>query len=53
MSRMTSDLYFYKTNPEVNEPIRATEGSACFDICSFLPEDSLVRLFINHYDQDI
>ena len=53
MSRMTSDLYFYKTNPEVNEPIRATEGSACFDICSFLPEDSLVRVFINHYDQDI
>lgn len=53
MSRMTSDLYFYKTNSEVNEPIRATEGSACFDICSFLPEDSLVRVFINHYDQDI
>jgi len=53
MSRMTSDLYFYKTNPEVNEPIRATKGSACFDLCSFLPEDSLVRVYINHHDQDI
>ena len=43
MSRMTSDLHFYKTNPAVKNPIRATEGSACFDLCSFLPENSEVN----------
>ena len=53
MERMSSDLYFHKLNPEVKAPIRATEGSACFDLCSFLPEDSLVRVYINHHDQDI
>ena len=53
MERMSSDLYFHKLNPEVKAPIRATEGSACFDLCSFLPEDSLVKVYINHHDQDI
>ena len=36
MERMSSDLYFHKLNPEVKAPIRATKGSACFDLCSFL-----------------
>ena len=40
MERMSIDLYFHKLNPEVKAPIRATKGSACFDLCSVLPEDS-------------
>ena len=51
--RMTSDLYFYKLDSEVKDPLRATEGSACFDLHSFMPEDSLVRVYINHQDEDI
>ena len=51
MSRMTSDLHFYKTNPAVKKPIRATEGSACFDLCSFLPESSEVNIYMNSNEQ--
>ena len=51
MSRMTSDLHFYRTNPAVKTPIRATKGSACFDLCSFLPEDSSVNIYINFNGQ--
>ena len=51
--RMTSDLLFYKLNSKVKDPFRATEGSACFDLHSFMPEDSLVRVYINHQDEDI
>ncbi len=51
--RMTNDLLFYKLDPEVKEPLRATEDSACFDLHSFMPEDSLVKVFINHQDEDI
>ena len=51
--RMTSDLLFYKLDSEVKDPLRATEGSACFDLHSFMPEDSLVRVYINHQDEDI
>ena len=51
--RMTSDLYYFKTNSGVKDPIRATEGSACFDLHSYLPEDSVVRAYINHGEQDI
>ena len=51
MSRMTSDLHFYKTNPAVKKPIRATEGSACFDLCSFLPENSEVSVYMNAHEQ--
>ena len=51
--RMTSDLYYFKTNWLVKDPIRATEGSACFDLHSFLPEDSVARAYISHHDQDI
>ena len=51
--RMTSDLLFYKLDSEVKDPFRATEGSACFDLHSFLPENSVARVYINHHDQDI
>ena len=48
--RMTSDLLFYKLNSEVKDPYRATEGSACFDLHSFMPENSEVKVYINHYE---
>ena len=51
--RMTSDLYYFKLDSAVKDPIRATEGSACFDLHSFLPEDSVVRAYISHDEQDI
>ena len=51
--RMTSDLYYFKLDSAVKDPIRATEGSACFDLHSFLPEDSVVRAYISHGEQDI
>ena len=51
--RMTSDLLFYKLDSEVKDPFRATEGSACFDLHSFLPENSVVRVYISHSEQDI
>ena len=50
--RMTSDLLFYKLDSEVKDPFRATEGSACFDLHSFLPEDSVAKVFISHSEQD-
>ena len=51
MSRMTNDLHFYRTNPAVKNPIRATTGSACFDLCSFLPENSEVSVYMNAHEQ--
>ena len=51
--RMTSDLLYFKLDSAVKDPVRATEGSACFDLHSFMPEDSLVRVYINHQDEDI
>ena len=51
--RMTSDLLFYKLDSEVKDPFRATKGSACFDLHSFLPENSVVRVYISHSEQDI
>ena len=50
--RMTSALLFYKLDSEVKDPFRATEGSACFDLHSFLPEDSVAKVFISHSEQD-
>ena len=50
--RMTSDLLFYKLDSEVKDPFRATEGSACFDLHSFLPENSVAKVFISHSEQD-
>ena len=51
MSRMTNDLHFYRTDPAVKNPIRATTGSACFDLCSFLPENSEVSVYMNSHEQ--
>ena len=51
--RMTSDLLFYKLDSEEKDPLRATEGSACFDLHSSLPEDSIVRVYISHHHEDI
>ena len=51
--RMTSDLLYFKLDSGVKDPVRATEGSACFDLHSFLPEDSVARVYISHHDQDI
>ena len=51
MSRMTNDLHFYRTDPAVKKPIRATTGSACFDLCSFLPENSEVSVYMNAHEQ--
>ena len=51
MSRMTNDLHFYRTDPAVKNPIRATTGSACFDLCSFLPENSEVTVYMNAHEQ--
>ena len=53
LMRMPSDLLFYKLDSEVKDPFRATEGSACFDLHSYLPEDSMVRVYISHHDEDI
>jgi len=49
--RMTSDLQFYKVFAGVKDPIRATEGSACFDLYSFLPDNSTVSVYITHFDE--
>ena len=49
--RMTSDLYYFKTNSGVKDPIRATEGSACFDLHSFLPETSEVKVYLNNHEE--
>ena len=49
--RMTSDLLFYKLFTGVKDPIRATEGSACFDLYSFLPDNSTVSVYINHFEE--
>ena len=47
----TNDLRFYKLFSGVKDPKRATEGSACFDLYSFLPDDSAVSVYINHVDE--
>ena len=47
----TNDLRFYKLFSGVKDPKRATEGSACFDLYSFLPDNSAVSVYINHIDE--
>ena len=49
--RMTNDLQFYKLFSGVKDPKRATEGSACFDLYSFLPDNSPVSVYINHFEE--
>ena len=48
---MSSDLRYYKLNPEVKDPYRATSGSACFDLYSFLQEDSEVTVYRNDFEE--
>jgi len=49
--RMTSDLLFYKLFSSVKDPKRATSGSACFDLYSFLPDNSAVSVYITHPEE--
>ena len=51
MLTMSSDLRYYKVNPEVRNPYRATSGSACFDLYSFLQEDSEVIVYRNDFEE--
>lgn len=51
LMRMTSDLHYFKTESGVKDPIRATEGSACFDLHSFLPENSEVKVYTNNFEE--
>ena len=51
MSTWTNDLRFYKVFTGVKDPIRATEGSACFDLYSFLPDNSAVSVYITHSEE--
>ena len=50
MLTMSSDLRYYKLHPEVKEPYRATEGSACFDLYSFLQEDKPIKVYLNQLE---
>ena len=45
-----NDLFYYKLELDVKDPIHATKGSACFDLYSFLVEDSLVKVYLNQSD---
>ena len=49
--RMTNDLQFYKLFSGVKDPKRATKGSACFDLYSFLPDNSTVSVYITHSEE--
>ncbi len=51
MLTMSSDLRYYKLHPEVKGPYRATEGSACFDLYSFLQEYSAVKVYLNQFEE--
>ena len=50
LMRMTSNLYFYKLDSDVKDPVRATEGSACFDLHASLPEYSVVKVYLSNYE---
>ena len=45
MLSMSNDLRYFKLHSEVNDPLRATRGSACFDLYSFLPVESTVKVY--------
>jgi len=51
MLTMNRDLLYYKLHSEVKEPYRATEGSSCFDLYSFLPDNSAVSVYITHFEE--
>ncbi len=50
MLTMSNDLHYYKLHPEVKDPIRATRGSACFDLYSFLQEDKPIKVYLNQLE---
>ena len=43
--RMMSDLRYYKLDSDVKKPVRATSGSACFDIYSFFKKTDKITVF--------
>ena len=51
MLTMNRDLLYYKLHSEVKEPYRATEGSSCFDLYSFLQEDQPVKVYYNQFEE--
>ena len=51
MLTMSNDLRYYKLYSEVKDPIRATEGSSCFDLYSFLQEDKPVKVYLNNFEE--
>ena len=51
MLTMSNDLRYYKLYSEVKDPIRATEGSSCFDLYSFLQEDKPVKVYLNNFEK--
>jgi dUTP pyrophosphatase len=51
MLTMSNDLRYYKLYSEVKDPIRATEGSSCFDLYSFLQEDKPVKVYLNQLEE--
>ena len=51
MLTMSNDLRYYKLYSEVKDPIRATEGSSCFDLYSFLQEDQPVKVYLNNFEK--
>ena len=38
-------LKYYKLDPSVNEPIFATEGSACFDLHAHIPHGTKIKIY--------
>ena len=51
MLTMSNDLRYYKLYSEVKDPIRATEGSSCFDLYSFIIEDNSVKIYLNQVEE--
>ena len=47
LMRMKNNLYYFKLHSDVKDPIRATKGSACFDLHASLPESSEVKVYLN------
>ena len=51
MLTMSNDLHYFKLHSEVKDPIRATRGSACFDLYSFLQEDKPIKVYFNQLEE--
>ena len=48
---MMNNLLYYKLHLDVKDPIHATTGSACFDLHSFLQKDSVVKVYMNQFEE--